>query len=199
MVKTIGLAGGSGSGKSAAAQILHEMGAEILDADALILAMQAPGEAGYRVIEESFGPAYFLPDGQIDRKMLGELIFSNEAQRQRLNGLLWPLVLERVQEKMMHAKGVLVMDAPLLFESGMDALCEEIWLVDAPEALRLKRIMQRDGLDEAAARARMQAQGKEAAHYNKADRIIDGALPLTAMKEQLREAFEDFCPGGGTV
>ena len=127
----IGLTGGIGCGKSEAASYLRTLGAAHVDADEISRALTAPGGEALPEIRRVFGDAYFYVDGTLDRAMMAREIFSSEASRRALEGIVHPLV-QRCMLAQMDAAAkagarVVILDVPLLFETGMDALCDETW------------------------------------------------------------------------
>lgn len=163
MSRIIALTGGIASGKSTVAAYLRdEKGAALVDADALVRRLQAVGQPGWAAIHGEFGEDYFLPDGTLDRKKLGARIFSDDAARKTLNDIMHPLVYTAMDEitRDLEKAGVplIVLEIPLLFETGMQDRFEEIWLVAASEPVQMARLMARDGLSEVQAHARIASQ-----------------------------------------
>jgi dephospho-CoA kinase len=161
-MRVIGLTGGIGTGKSAVAAILRDLGVSVIDADEATRAVQAPGTPGLSQVAEAFGPDVLTPDGALDRARLGSIVFTDAEARRRLNAIVHPLVREWMAERLREAEErgeeAVVLDIPLLFETrgpeGMDAVI----LVYAPPELQLKRLLELRGLDERSARERIAAQ-----------------------------------------
>lgn len=160
-MKLIGLTGGIASGKSAAASLLRARGVPVVDADQLAREVVQPGSDGLAVVAAAF-PGVVGGDGALDRARLGAVVFADDDARRRLNGILHPRIAALAAEKTaaIAATGapVCVYEAPLLFENGLDAAMDATILIAVDEATQLRRLMERDGLDEAAARARVAAQ-----------------------------------------
>ncbi len=166
--RRIGLTGGIASGKSRAGQILaHHHNLPVLDADSYARQALAPGTAATAAVAAHFGAAVLarpndgaLAVDTLDRAALGRIVFKDPAQRRWLEQLVHPLVRERFSQELVNqaSAGAVVLMIPLLFEAGLEGLCTEIWLVDCDEAQQLQRLMQRDGLCESEARARIAAQ-----------------------------------------
>lgn len=166
--RRIGLTGGIASGKSAAGQILAQRhGLPVLDADIYARQALAPGTGATAAVAAHFGAAVLarsqdgaLAGDSLDRAALGHIVFNEPAQRRWLEQLVHPLVRERFSQELANhvSAGVVVLMIPLLFEAGLEDLCTEIWLVDCDESQQLQRLMQRDGLSESDARARIAAQ-----------------------------------------
>lgn len=153
----IGLTGQTGSGKSTIAAALRERGAHVLDADKIARALQQSGQDGYEAIKRYFGADY-VTDTAIDRKKLAALVFADKQKLAELNGIMFPLITREVEQRLQELCGVCIIDAALLCEAGIHTLCDEVWVATAQDDIRLKRIMQRDGLTREAALARMASQ-----------------------------------------
>lgn len=161
--RIIALTGGIASGKSTVAAYLRdEKGAALISADEVARGLQQIGCAGHQAIQQTFGEAVFLPDGNLDRRALGTLIFSDAAARAKLDAIMHPLVYQamdaQVQALKAAGRDLIVLEIPLLFETAMQHRYDEVWLVAASAKVQLARLMQRDDLDEAQARARIAAQ-----------------------------------------
>ncbi len=178
----IGLTGGIASGKTVAADRLRELGAAIIDADELARSAVLPGSEGLRRIACELGDEMLLQDGSLNRKKLAELVFAEDTARQRLNGILHPIIRDemlRAAEAAERAGSrVVVLDVPLLIESGWQDMADEVWLVTAPMEQRIDRIAARDGFDRQSAMARIAAQMSDEEKKPYADEIIenDGSL-----------------------
>lgn len=173
----IGLTGGIGSGKSAVADLLAERGAVIIDADLLAREAVAPGSEGLARVVEEFGPDVLNPDGSLDRARLGGIVFADAAARARLNAIVHPRVRElaRLAEAAAEPDAVVVHVIPLLVETGQSAGFDLVVVVDVDPAVQLHRVMRRDGLDEAAAAARIAAQASREQRLAAADLVIDNS------------------------
>ncbi len=169
----VGLTGGIGAGKSAVAQLLSVHGAQLIDADVLAREVVAPGTAGLAQVIEAFGPAVVGPDGSLDRTCLGRLVFADPAARERLNGIIHPLVGARAAQLMAQAPpdAVVVHDVPLLTENNLAAGYDLVIVVEAPLAARLDRLVRR-GLSKEDAQARISAQATDEQRRAIADVVI---------------------------
>lgn len=171
----LGLSGGIASGKSHVAARMAERGWAVVDADALAREAVAPGSAGLEALVATFGADLLAADGTLDRTRLGARVFSDAAARHRLNAILHPrieaLLAARVAALPPGTRGA-VLDAALWVERGRAHHFDAFWTVDAPEPLRLTRLATRDGLDAAAARARLRAQACAPERALHADRVI---------------------------
>ena len=161
-MRLIGLTGGIATGKTTVARLLAARGAEIVDADVLAREVVEPGSPALAEIAAGFGDSVLTPEGALDRAALGAVVFADPAQRRRLEAITHPriaaLMGERIAAGLASEAPLVVADIPLLFEGDRVGLVEGVLLVDAPEAVQLRRLMLRDGIDEAAARARVAAQ-----------------------------------------
>jgi len=161
-VLRVGLTGGIACGKSHVLRRLASLGVATLDLDAVAHALMAPGGASYREVVASFGRAILAPDGTIDRRALGEAVFADSGARARLDGLVHPRVREEESRRVarLEADGcaLLVSDAALLVEAGAHLRFDRLVVVHCPPEEQERRLRARDGLSEAAARARIEAQ-----------------------------------------
>ena len=186
----LGLTGGIGCGKSEAARHVKSLGAAHIDAAAISRGLTAPGGEALPEIRRAFGERVFAPDGTLDRRALAEIVFSDEAAKRRLEGIIHPLVWARTRRALAEVNApVAVLDVPLLFESGMDALCDETWAMSADEATQIERVRTRDGLSEAQARARIANQMPMAERNARAARVIDSARPIEDTRAELARLY----------
>ena len=159
--RRIGLTGGIATGKSSAARLLEQNhGLPVLDADLYARQALEPCQAATEAVLQRFGTEVVSSSGVVDRRALGAIVFSNPAQRRWLEELVHPIVRERFDQELMRLNAIpaVVLMIPLLFESGLEGLCSETWLVDCDESQQLQRLMARDQLSETDAQARMNAQ-----------------------------------------
>ena len=174
MQHRIGLTGGIASGKSSVGRLLEARGWPVLDADQYARDALAPNTAASQAVAKRFG-ATVGSAADLDRKALGKIVFSDPDERRWLEALIHPVVRERFQHELAELKTepVVVLMIPLLFETGLEALCSEIWLVDCEPRQQLERLMLRSGLNEADAQARLAAQWPLSRKRPLADRVID--------------------------
>ncbi|NLW07945.1 MAG: dephospho-CoA kinase [Clostridia bacterium] len=194
----IGLTGGIASGKSTVSRILQELGAQIIDTDQLARQVVAPGQPAYREIVATFGRQILQADGSLNRRALGRIVFNDAAARERLNAIIHPRIRELAAKQIeawrqKDPEAVIVIEAPLLLEAGMDAQVDVIWVVTAPQALRLERIRRRDKLsrEEAESRLRSQKAG-EAERLKRATVVIDNSGDLQATRAAVLAAWQDL-------
>jgi dephospho-CoA kinase len=197
--RVVGLSGGIGTGKSSVARMLARLGALVVDADAIVHELQAPGTPLLAALVEAFGPGILTAEGALDRKALADLVFSDAKARECLNRLVHPAVgaemLRRVAEARARGVPLVVLDIPLLFETrargGAAAAsgAELAILVYAPEALQIARTMSRDGCSREAALARVRAQLPIEEKRALADVVIDNSGSLDDTERQVRALF----------
>lgn len=190
----IGLTGGIASGKSAAARKLESLGAVVLDADEAARRAVEPGSEGLERIAECFGADMLKADGSLDRSRLGAKVFSDGTALQRLNGILHPLIRKELERGALEAESedpgrIVVLDVPLLIECGWQDMADEIWLVTAPAEARVRRIMARDGLDEAGARRRIAAQMTDEEKLPYADHVIQNGGDIEEFERKVAALY----------
>ena len=178
----IGLTGGIATGKSTAAQVLRELGARIIDADEISRASTKPGGAAAEAVLRMFGT--------LDRRELGKIVFADERKRLELEEIVHPIVISEVRTQLMNMGDTLaVLDVPLLFESGMDAMADEIWVTAVSQEEQVRRICERDGLNEKAALARIHAQMSTEEKIRRADCVIDTSGPQTQTRVRIEQLW----------
>ena len=189
----IGLTGGIGCGKSEAAQYLKSLGAAHFDADEVSRALTAEGGEALGEIRRVFGDAAFNPDGTLDRASLGRLVFASEPARRALEGILHPLVQRNMLQAMDTAAEagakVVILDVPLLFETGMDALCDETWALYVDREKQIARIVSRDGLSREEAEARIDSQMPVEQRNARATHAIDTDRPVERTRAELEQLY----------
>jgi dephospho-CoA kinase len=172
----IGLTGGIASGKSLVADILRELGAEIIDADEVYRSLIVPGAPLYEKILSQWGKEILNDNGHIDRRKLGTMVFSDPEQRHRLDALTHPAIIDSIKEKLEKGeKKISVVVAPLLLEAGQKALVNQVWLVVLDEETQLRRLSGRDNLSGEEARRRIQSQMPQREKEKYADLTIDNS------------------------
>jgi len=178
-MKLFGLTGGIATGKSTVSEMLRELGANVIDADAIARDIVRPGMPAYEEIIEYFGDGVLDETGNLDREKLGAIVFSDDEKRRRLESLTHPRVyqemLRQTHELIDRGIEIAVMDVPLLFESGAESWLNPVILVYAPEDVQLERLMKRDECDEEQARARISSQMPIEEKKEKADYVIDNS------------------------
>lgn len=178
----IGLTGNIGSGKSTVARRLEELGAKIIDADQVARNVVLPGTPGLQEIVDNFGPGVLDSAGQLDRKKMGSIVFADPQARVKLNNITHPKIKDEINRKIdIFKKGgkndpkprVLVIDAPLLIEVGLEHHVDEIWVVKVDQDKQIERLAQRDGLTPKEVLRRIAAQLPQEDKVKFAARVID--------------------------
>lgn len=195
-MRVIGLTGGIASGKSTAARTLVELGARVVDADRVAREIVAPGQPALAEIVRAFGREMLLPDGTLDRKRLGALVFHDADARRTLNGITHPRIAVETQARLQKLRDegapVAIYEAALLVENGVHKGLDGLIVVACDEATQLRRLVERDGFDEAEARARIAAQAPLDEKKKVATWVIDTGGPLTETKKQLARVWEEI-------
>ena len=193
-MKVIGLTGGIGSGKSTVSQFLVELGAVILNADEVGHEAFKPDTEIWRKVVAAFGRQILTPDGNIDRKKLGEIVFGNPESLSRLNQIMHPrlyaLVKAQLEEYRRQGVAVAVLEAPLLIEAGWTSLVDEVWVTTAPKATVLKRLEERTGLSQAESLTRIRSQLPSAERVRHADVVINTDCDLDEVKAKVKELWK---------
>lgn len=183
----VGLTGGIGSGKSAAAKLFEELGATVIDTDAIAHALTAPGGAAIAPIRAAFGADFISAEGALERARMRELVFADAAKKRQLEAILHPLIRERSGE-LVRAAGspYVILMVPLLVESGdYRGRCQRILVVDCPEELQIERVVARSGISAAQVRAIMDTQVSRAARRAAADDVIDNSRDLAHLRREV--------------
>ena len=161
-MRTIGLTGSIACGKSNVSAALRDLGAAVVDGDLLSRELTAPGGKALPAIRQAFGGGVFHGDGTLNRRALGDMVFASGEDRARLDSLMQPLlrslILRRMEEARAGGAKICVLDMPLLYEAGLDALCDTVWCVHLPRDEQIRRLMARDGLTLPQAEARLRSQ-----------------------------------------
>jgi dephospho-CoA kinase len=184
----VGLTGGIGSGKSAAADRFAALGAAVVDTDAIAHELTSEGGAAIPAIRAIFGDAAIRADGALDRGAMRAMVFADTSARHKLEALLHPLIRAESDRRVLAAADApyVVLVVPLLVESGSyQARCDRIAVVDIPEALQIARVMQRSGLSEAQVGAIMAAQATREQRRAIADDLIDNSGDIVALHIQV--------------
>lgn len=186
----IGITGGIASGKTIASDYVKKLGYPVVDADLLSREIMAPGSLVLAQVQETFGNEVVNRDGSLNRKALAEKIFQDDDARRRLDGMTHPAIraLAEARFAQLADEEIIFFVVPLLYESGMDELCDEIWLVHADESLRKRRLSMRDGIDENYAQNKINAQMTEQERLNKGARVLFNDGDLNHLYDQI-ESF----------
>jgi dephospho-CoA kinase len=206
MTRVIGLTGGIGTGKSTVARMLAELGAVVIDSDAIVHELQGPGQPLVAEIAAAFGSDVLRPDGSLDRAALGARVFSDPEARSRLNAIVHPAVgresLRRLEAARARGAALVVLDIPLLFETRLHGTAsranlgvEAVVVVYAPRELQIRRQVERNGYDRAEAERRLGAQLPIEEKRRLADHVIDNSGSLEATRDQVRALYERLAGG----
>lgn len=189
----IGLTGGIGSGKTLATDHFERLGITVVDADKAARAVVEPGRAALQEIAAAFGSSVINADGTLNRAALRHIVFSDPAQRQKLEQITHPRIAEEIRRQLAESTSpYTILVSPLLFESGQDRFAQRTLLIDAHEALQRQRAAARDGVSEAQIEAIMAAQMSREERKTRADDVIlnDGNIEhLHAMVERLHQRY----------
>ncbi|MBQ8654369.1 MAG: dephospho-CoA kinase [Clostridia bacterium] len=192
-MRIIGLTGGIACGKSNVSETLRELGAVIVDGDLLSRELTAPGGPALPAIREAFGDGVFHPDGTLNRRALGAAIFGDDKKRALLDGIMQPmlrmLIHQRIDAARTGGAKLCVLDMPLLYEAGLDALCDRVWCVYIPRKTQLERLMARDGFTPEEAEARLRSQLPADEKAARAQVVIDTSGSIGYTKAMIPPLF----------
>lgn len=179
-MKVIGLTGGIGAGKSTVSSLLRQKGCRIIDADQIAHDITAPGSPLLPKLAETFGAGVLRKDGSLDRKALAAEAFSSREKKEKLEALTTSQVVKIISRQLAQlreegSERLVFVDAPLLFETGADALTDLVWLVDADLEIRIRRTMERDHAEREEVLRRIQNQMPDEEKRARADEIIDNS------------------------
>lgn len=197
----IGLTGTYGSGKSFVAEILAGMGASVLDADMIARLVVQPGSPALNEVCEEFGQDSLLPDGSLDRHRLASIVFHSKERRKALNAIIHPLVIEEMAQEVNRIEdnryveglpGLTVLNIPLLFEVEMTHIVSLVAVVAVREAVRFRRVRQRDGLSERELVKRLGTQWSQSRKVALADVVIDNSGTVEQTRAIAREHYDEW-------
>lgn len=194
----IGLTGPTGAGKGMFSQIaVRDFGALHIDTDKVARQVVEPGSTGLATLVRYFGDGILRPDGALDRARLAGIVFTDKEKLAALNKITHPLVTEEVEKHLAKARKenipFAIIDAPLLFESGEDKICDVTVGIVADESTRFTRILARDGIDENAARKRL-ASAKSTDFFRKrCDYLLENDGGQAEFEEKIRAFFKSLC------
>ena len=196
-MKIIGLTGGIGAGKSTVTEILIKEGYPVIDADRISRKITEKGSPVLEKIAGVFGNDMILPGGELDRKKLASLVFSDSEKRLRLEEITTKEVVRIISEKLDRMKsrgqtGPVFVDAPLLFESGADRLTDLVWTVDADISVRVERVCARDGATPQEVRDRIAAQMSSRRRAERSAEVIDNSKGKEELCRQVKELLKKY-------
>ena len=194
----IGLTGNIACGKSTVVAALVDKGADAIDADTVYHELIAPGSELWRTLATRFGESIVGDDRHIDRRRLGTIVFADARALADLDRLTHPAVVAEIQRRLAGLRGgVVVVDAVKLIESGLDACCDQVWLVLCTPEQQVERLMARNNLSEGDARSRVDLQPDIESKFRRADVIIDNSGTLADTARQVDRAWRDHVPSKG--
>ncbi|MEE3182696.1 MAG: dephospho-CoA kinase [Pseudomonadota bacterium] len=199
-MRVVGLTGGIASGKSTAAKLLGELGAQVIDADVLGHEAYNPGTSAFRAVVQAFGEDIVAEDGSINRRALGGKVFGNDVALKRLTDIVWPEIRRLAELEIHKIRGenptaVIVLEAAVLFEAGWEDIADEIWVVVVEPEIAIERAMQRDGADRSAIEARINSQLSNEERTAKAHLIIDNSEDEEALVSRVKAAWKHVANG----
>jgi len=191
-----GLTGGIATGKSTVAGFLAQAGATIIDADEIAHSVVRKGQSAWEKIVEHFTEAVLLPDGEINRVLLGDIIFKDAEQKNILNSIVHPEVFREMARQIDEAAArpgtLIILDVPLLIESGMHGSLSEVILVYTPQSVQIRRLMERDRISEGDARARIDSQMPIEEKRVHATIIIDNSADLESTRMRSLDVYRQL-------
>lgn len=191
----VGLTGGTGSGKSTVGRMLSERGAVLIDADAIAREVVEPGTPGFREVVDRFGSEVVAADGALDRERLAAIIFEDERARSDLNAIVHPRVRARISGRvadLADTDRIVVVDVPLLVETGQADRYRAVIVVTAPQETRVARLVRERGMEPDQVRARIAAQATDEERLEVATHVIDNDGDLGQLERQVNEVFADL-------
>lgn len=190
----LGLTGGIASGKSHVSRKLRELGWPVVDADSISRELTGENGPALPAIRRLFGGSVFRPDGTLDRAALAALVFADGSKLRALNDLLHPMIFEEIDRRLeaLESAPLVVLEVPLLYETGADKSCDEVWTVSVPYAEQLRRLMRRNGLSEQEAAMRIASQMSNREKDLLADRVIDASGPYPETEAQIMAYLSDL-------
>lgn len=189
----LGLTGGIGCGKTAVSNMFEQLGITIVDADIIARQVVKPKSDGLNAIVRKFGQGILLSDGTLNRSALRERIFTNNADKEWLNTLLHPLIRNKIHNDITAAKSAyVVLVAPLLFENGLDKLCNRTLLIDIPQSVQIERTASRDNVSVEQVKAIIAAQMSRQGKQKKADDILNNDRALTDVNHDLLTLHKSY-------
>ncbi|MEW6094950.1 MAG: dephospho-CoA kinase [bacterium] len=194
-VLVVGLTGGLATGKTTIAEIFNTLGAIIIDADKVAREIVKPNSSTWQELTEYFGTKILNDDLTINRKLLSDLVFSNETYRIKLNEITHPTIIQRIKEEIekLRSSGkakIVIIDAPLLIEAKMASMVDRLIVVTASEITQIKRVMKRDNLSPDAAKNKINSQMPLSEKVKLADFVIDTDCQKTELKEKVIKIWD---------
>lgn len=193
MPNVVALSGGVASGKSTIASLFANLGVPIIDADIIARQIVKVGTEPFIQIVKHFSQEILLPNGELDRSQLREIIFNNEHERLWLNNLLHPLIHQETQRQIARQKAeYIIWVVPLLVENNLHNFADRVLMIDIPESLQLERLVKRDHISESLAKKMILSQASSAKRLAYADDIIDNNGDLNSLKQQVGKLHQQY-------
>jgi dephospho-CoA kinase len=201
IMPVIGLTGNIGSGKSSVAGLLHDLGAQVIDADQVARDVVLPGTPALAELTREFGPNILDPGGSLDRRKMGAIVFANPHARSRLNQITHPRIKEAIDRVIncfrqdpyaSSPSGVLIIEAPLLIEVGLDRHVDEVWVVKVDKDKQVERLVKRDTLTDQEVHSRIAAQLPQEEKLKHAKRVINNSGDFSATKKQVVHVWNEL-------
>lgn len=192
----IGLTGGIASGKSTASRMLKSLGAEIIDADQIGRDIVEPGQPALAEVIAAFGSQYLLPDGTLDRRALGALVFTDARARKNLNRLMFPRIRANLEKQLLSLQRrppraqIVVVEAAVLVEAEWTESVDRVVVIRAQQSTQVARLIAERGLTPAAAEARIRSQVPLSRRLRAADEVLNGDQSLESLQEDVRRLWE---------
>jgi len=188
-MKVLGLTGGIACGKGTVSRLLAELGAVVIDADAIGHEVIAPGKPAWRDVVGSFGESILREDGTVDRKKLAEIVFGDADARRKLNAITHPRIAQEIQVRLADlarsGHETAIVEAALIGEADAATAFDAVIVVDAQPSAQIARLIERDGFSEKAARRRVEVQMPATAKMKQADYVIDNSGSIERTREQV--------------
>ena len=198
-MQRVGLTGGIGAGKSTAAEMLRNLGADVVHADQLGHETYSKGGTARPRVLERFGNGILGDDGEIDRARLGRIVFGDKNERLALEGIVWPeirrLMSTRLSEAEAAGAGVAVVEAAVLLEAGWEDLFDQVWTVETPREVAKARLMSRQSISASEADERLAAQLTSADRANRSSVVIENTGTVEELKSAVTAAYENLIAG----
>ncbi len=199
-MKMIGLTGGIATGKSIVASVFREMGAIILDADVIARLVVLPHQPAWKDIVEFFGPQVVNEDQSLDRAKIGEIVYNNPNSLKELNRFTHPRIMQYYKDELRRIKteqpdAIVILEVPLLYETNMDKLCQQVVVVYVDRETQIQRLMKRDNMSYADAVKRVDAQMPMDEKVRRADFVIDNRSSMEETKEKATKYYNEILTG----
>ncbi len=196
-MKVIGLTGGIGSGKSTVSFYLSQKGFYIIDADKMAHELTEKGSPCLSGLVAAFGDEILFEDGSLNRKKLGTIVFADDEKKAILEELTTKVIVKKISDEISELRknnkyDIIILDVPLLFETGMDSLADYVWLVVADDDVRVSRVMARDGISEEQVRLRIKNQMSTELKAKHATEIIDNSKGKEELYLRIEQLLAEY-------